>query len=115
MFVTELKGPRVSLKKGDIVKVISGKEKGKQGKILQILTKEQRVLVEKLNLIKKHQKPSQDNKQGGIVEKEASMHISNVMLICNHCNKNTRFKIKVLEDNKKIRICAKCGEGIDRV
>jgi large subunit ribosomal protein L24 len=114
MFVTELKGPRVSLKKGDIVKVISGKEKGKQGKILQILTREQRVLVEKLNLIKKHQKPSQDNKQGGIVEKEASMHISNVMLICNHCNKNARIKIKILENNKKLRICTKCGEGIDR-
>ncbi len=115
MVGTELKLPPISLKKGDMIKILSGKEKGKQGKVLLVILKSQRVLVEKLNLIKKHQKPTQTNKQGGIVEKEAPIHVSNVMLVCGHCNKMTRPKIKVLENNKKIRICKKCGEGIEKV
>jgi large subunit ribosomal protein L24 len=114
MLGTELKKNPVNLKKGDMVEVISGKESGKQGKVLQVLASEQRILVEKLNMIKKHQKPNQNNKQGGIIDKEASIHISNVMLVCRHCNKVTRTGIKVLEDKKKIRICKKCGESIDK-
>jgi len=104
----------VNFKKGDMVEVISGKERGKQGKVLQVLSREQRILVEKLNMIKKHQKPNQNNKQGGIVDKEASVHISNVMIICNHCNKVTRTGTKVLENRTKIRVCKKCGESIDK-
>lgn len=115
MLGTELKPPPISLKKGDMIKIISGKEKGKQGKVLQVISKSQSVLIEKLNLIKKHQKPTQTNKQGGIIEKEAPIHVSNVILVCSHCNKMTRPKIKFLENSKKLRICKKCGEGIDKV
>jgi large subunit ribosomal protein L24 len=114
MLGMEVKNTPVRLKKGDMVEVISGKERGKQGKVLQILAREQRILVEKLNMIKKHQKPNQNNKQGGIVDKEASIHISNVMLICNHCNVVTRTGSKVLENKQKIRVCRKCGESIDK-
>ena len=114
MLGTESKHPRLNLKKGDMIKIIAGKEKGKQGKILQVFSRNERVLVEKLNLIKKHQKPTQMNKQGGVIEKEAPIHISNVILICQHCNKITRPKIKFLENDKKLRICKKCGEGIDK-
>ena len=114
MLAIELKRTPLNLKKGDMVEVITGKESGKQGKVLQVLSREQRVLVEKLNMIKKHQKPNQNNKQGGIVDKEASIHISNVMLVCRHCNKVTRTGSKVLENKKKMRICKKCGESIDK-
>lgn len=114
MLATELKKTPVNLKKGDRVEVITGKESGKQGKVLQVLSSEQRILVEKLNMIKKHQKPNQNNKQGGIVDKEAPIHVSNVMLVCGHCNKMTRTGTKVLENKKKLRICKKCGESIDK-
>jgi large subunit ribosomal protein L24 len=104
----------VKIRKGDMVEVVTGKERGKQGKVLQVLAREKRILIEKLNLIKKHQKPNQSNKQGGIVDKEASIHISNVMLICTHCSKATRPATKLLENGKKIRVCKKCGESIDK-
>lgn len=114
MNTIETPAPRVRIRKGDTVKVISGREKGKEGKVLQILSKEAKIKVEKLNMIKKHQKPTQKNTQGGIVEKEAAIAISNVMLVCTRCSKLTRVGMKVLEDGKKIRICKKCGEGIDK-
>ncbi|HXN05932.1 MAG TPA: 50S ribosomal protein L24 [Nitrospiria bacterium] len=114
MNTIEIPSPRVRIKKGDTVKVISGREKGKEGKVLQVLSKEAKIKVEKLNMIKKHQKPTQKNTQGGIVEKEAAIAISNVMLVCTRCLKLTRVGMKVLENGKKIRICKKCGEGIDR-
>lgn len=105
---------RAKIKKGDTVKVISGREKGKEGKVLQVLAKKAKIRVEKLNMIKKHQKPTQKNTQGGIVEKEAAIAISNVMLVCTRCSKLTRIGMKVLENGKKIRLCNKCGEGIDK-
>lgn len=100
------------IKKGDLVGVITGKEKGKSGKVLAVYPKKERVLIEKLNMVKRHQKPSKQFKQGGVVEKESSIHWSNVMIMCSKCNKAVRGKYKVIEE-KKARICGKCGEMLD--
>ncbi|MCL4319037.1 MAG: 50S ribosomal protein L24 [Firmicutes bacterium] len=101
------------VKKGDLVKVLAGKDKGKQGKIIRSLPKESRVVVEKVNLIKKHQKPTQKYPQGGIVAMEAPLHVSNVMVICSACKKPTRTGHKFLENGKKVRQCKHCGAAID--
>jgi large subunit ribosomal protein L24 len=100
------------LKKGDTVKVIAGKEKGKSGKILSTIPAKQRVVVEKINLIKKHQRPDAKGK-GGIVEKEGPIHISNVMYLCDKCGSGVRIGYKILDDGKKARVCAKCHETLD--
>ena len=104
---------RIPVKKGDLVMVISGKEKGKSGKVIEVLLKKERVRVEKLNFVKRHAKPSQQNRQGGIVEKEASIHWSNVAPMCIKCNKAVRKKIGISKDGKKSRLCVKCGEQLD--
>ena len=100
------------LKKGDMVKVVAGKEKGKSGKILRIIGKKNRVTVEKLNFIKKHQKPDAKAK-GGILQKEGPIHISNVMYLCGKCNSAVRVGYRVLEDGRKVRTCKKCSELLD--
>ena len=94
----------------DLVMVVAGKEKGKTGKILSVLSKKNRVIVEKVNFIKRHSRPDAKNRQGGIVEREGTIPISNVMIVCSKCNKSTRIGKKSLEDGKKVRICRKCGE-----
>lgn len=107
---------RCRLKKDDKVKIIAGKDKGKIGKILKVVRKTNRVLVENVNFVKRHSKPSAANRQGGIIEKEAPIHISNVMLMCNKCLAPIRIKMTVLEQdgkNEKKRVCRKCGEMID--
>lgn len=96
-----------------MVTVIAGKEKGKSGKVLKVLPKTSRVLVEKLNRVKRHQKPTQTNPQGGVIEKELGIHCSNVMLLCQKCNKPVRVSHKTVKD-KKVRVCRKCGEAIDK-
>ncbi len=95
--------------KNDQVIVISGKEKGKTGKILEILRAAGRARVEKLNMVKRHQKANPAMKQGGIVEKEASIHLSNLMIYCSKCKKGVRTGVQVEKDGKKARICKKCG------
>ena len=100
------------IKAGDMVAVIAGKEVGKQGKVLRIVLEKQRVTIEKINMMKKHMRPSQENQQGGIVEREGTVHLSNVMLICNKCDKGVRIGNKVLDDGTKVRICRSCGEQI---
>jgi len=100
------------LKKGDTVKVIAGKEKGKTGKILSTLADRQRVVVEKVNLIKRHKKADAKGK-GGIVEKEGSIHRSNVMLLCSKCGAGVRIGYKIMDDGKKTRTCVKCRETLD--
>lgn len=100
------------LKKGDTVKVISGREKGKTGKILSKIDDKDRVIIEKVNLIKKHQKPDAKGK-GGIVEKEGAVHVSNVLYLCNKCGTGVRIGYKILEDGKKTRVCAKCHDILD--
>ena len=101
------------LKKGDTVVVIAGKERGKSGKVLRVIRKRDRAVVEKVNMVKRHLRPSPQTGQGGILEKEASIHISNLMVICTKCTDPTRVGRKVLEDGKKVRYCKKCGEILD--
>jgi len=96
--------------KNDIVLVISGNYKGKRGKVLKVFPKKHRVIVEGVNFIKRHTKPTQKNPQGGIVEKEAPIHVSNLMVVCPKCDTPTRLGRKILEDGKKVRICMNCGE-----
>ncbi len=105
----------IHLKKDDIVQVMTGREKGKKGKVLALHRDEDRVVVEKLNMFKRHLKPSGQGKQGGIVEKEGKIHISNVLLVCDKCGKGVRIKRKKLEDGNRVRVCAKCGEVMDTV
>ena len=102
------------IKKEDKVKVIVGKDKGKIGKVLSVNRKKNRVLVEKINIVKRHSKPTSQNKQGGIVEKEMPIQWSNVMVMCNKCVTPARVKMQRLEDGKKVRVCAKCGEALDK-
>lgn len=101
------------IKKDDKVKVLSGKDKGKIGKVLSIKRKNDRILIEKINFVKRHARPSAQHKQGGIIESEAPIHWSNVMLMCNKCMKPVRIKMKRLEDGQKKRVCRKCSEIID--
>ena len=93
--------------------VISGKEKGKTGKILKVIPKKERVIVERVNMIKKSTKSSQMSK-GGIVEREGSIHVSNVLIFCRKCTSQVRTRKKFLDDGKKVRICVKCEEIIDK-
>ncbi|WP_027185849.1 50S ribosomal protein L24 [Desulfovibrio inopinatus] len=100
--------------KDDKVMVIAGKDKGKIGKVLKLLPKHDRVLVEKVNLVKRHTKANPyAQTAGGIVEKEAAMDISNVALMCDACAKPTRVGYKMTEDGKKVRFCKKCNEVLD--
>ena len=105
--------PKFKIRKGDTVKVISGKEKGKTGNVIRVDPVKRIVFVEKTNIIKQHMKPSQKRKQGGIIEREGALHISKVMLICRNCGKESRLGMKILDDRKKMRFCKKCGEIID--
>ena len=97
--------------KKDKVLVLVGKDRGKQGEVIQVLPQTQRVVVSKINFVKRHSKPTQ-TQPGGIREKEASLHISNVMLICKKCSQPMRPKSDRLSDGTKVRICRKCGEMI---
>lgn len=98
------------IRKNDMVKVISGNYRGKSGRVLKVFPKNDRIIVEGVNFIKRHTRPSQNNPQGGIVEKEAPIHVSNVVLI--HSNEPTRVGYKVLKDGKKVRYAKKTGEVI---
>ncbi|MBE3597217.1 MAG: 50S ribosomal protein L24 [Hydrogenibacillus sp.] len=102
------------VKKGDEVMVISGKDKGKKGRVLAAFPKKQRVLVEGVNIVKKHQKPSVQYPQGGIIEKEAPIHVSNVMPIDPKTGRPTRVGYKVLPDGRKVRIAKRSGEPLDK-
>ena len=96
--------------KNDIVLVISGDDKDKRGKVLRVFPGQQRLLVEGVNFIKRHTRPTQSNPKGGIVEKEATLHISNVMVVCPKCNEPTKTGSKTLEDGRRARLCKQCGE-----
>ncbi len=105
----------VRLKKGDNILVICGEDKGKSGKIIDLFPKESRVIIEGINFLKKHMKPTQKSPQGGIVRQEGPINLSNVRLICNKCNKPTSVKYEKTKEGKKVRVCKKCGEIIDKV
>jgi len=106
-------GSKVYIRKDDTVLVISGKYRGKKGKVIKVIPSRDFVYVQGVNLHKKHQKPTKDVPQGGIIEREGPIHRSNVMLLCPKCHKPTRIKAKVLGE-KKVRACQKCGEAIDK-
>jgi large subunit ribosomal protein L24 len=101
------------VKKDDMVVVTVGKDKGKTGKVLRINQKTDRVIVEKVNIIKRHVRPSQKSK-GGIMERESPIAVSNVMIYCEKCSKPVRVGNKILEDGKKVRYCRKCNEVLDK-
>ena len=103
----------IAIKRNDLVVVTAGKEKGKKGKVLRVLRDKDRVIVEKVNFIKRHQKPSGAQKQGGIIEREGPLHLSNVMLFCEKCGKGVRIRRQRLEDGNVVRLCAGCGESFD--
>ena len=100
------------IKKNDTVKILAGKDKGKTGVVLRVLTDRQRVFVEKVNLVKKARRKTQQDPQGGFVELEAALHISNVMLVDKKANTPTRFKVSVLKDGSKVRVSKKSKEAI---
>jgi large subunit ribosomal protein L24 len=104
-----------SVKRDDIVQVMAGKEKGKRGKVLRVYPVRDRIIVEKINMIKCHTRPSQENQQGGIIEKEGTIHMSNAMPVCNKCDAPVRIRHQRLQEEKKVRVCAKCGEPLDKV
>ncbi len=102
------------IKRDDKVVVISGKEKGKKGKVLITEPKNNKVIIEKVNMVTKHEKPKGQGKPGGIIHQEAPVHASKVMLVCGKCGKATRLAFKMLEDGNKVRVCKKCGETFDK-
>lgn len=104
---------KLNVKKGDTVVVLSGKDKGKQGEVLQALPKKGKVIVKDVNKVKRHTKPNQKAPQGGILVKEAPLHASKVMVVCPACKKPTRIAHKLV-DGKNVRVCKKCGEVIDK-
>ena len=103
----------MQVRKNDSVMVIAGKERGKTGKVLRVLPDKDAVIVERLNMVKRHTKPRGPQQPGGIVEKEASIHASNIMLMCDKCNAPVRIGRKILADGKKIRVCRRCNEALD--
>ena len=103
----------MKIRKNDTVLVITGKDRGKKGKVRFAYPRDERVLVEGVNFIKRHTKARREVKQAGIIEREASIHVSNVMLLCNKCSHPTRVGFSFLQDGRKVRICRHCGEVID--
>ncbi|MGH7796026.1 MAG: 50S ribosomal protein L24 [Candidatus Binatia bacterium] len=103
----------MQIRKNDSVMVIAGKERGKTGKVLRVLTDKEAVIIERLNIVKRHTKPRGPQQSGGIVEKEAAIHASNIMIMCDKCNAPARVGRKTLADGKKIRICRNCKEALD--
>lgn len=103
---------KMNIKKGDRVKVLSGKDRGAEGTVLSMKPEAQRVTVEQVNIIKKAMRPTQANPEGGIASMEAPIHVSNVALICPSCKETTRIGVK-RDQGKKVRVCKKCGADID--
>ena len=102
--------PKVHVRKGDTVQVIRGKDAGKKGKILAVIPDKGRVIVEKVNVVKRHARPTRRLPQGGILEKEAPIDASNVMIVCDKCHRPTRIGRRILEEGEKVRFCKRCGE-----
>jgi large subunit ribosomal protein L24 len=113
MAQTPARSKKFRVKKGDNVEVVQGKEAGKRGKVLRVLAAEERIVVERVNFIKRHVRPSKKTPQGGVIEREASMHISNVKLVCPSCNQAVRVGVR-MEGEEKIRYCKKCNVQVDK-
>jgi large subunit ribosomal protein L24 len=106
--------PGAHIHRGDTVAIIAGRERGKRGKVLRVLPEQGRVLVEKVNMVKRHQRPTQRLRQGGIIEREGPLALANVLLVCGRCDRPVRTGISVLADGRKIRVCKRCGEPMDK-
>ncbi len=106
---------RLGIRRDDFVEVRAGKDRGRRGKVLSVLPKDSSVIVEKVNMVKRHQRPSQKVRQGGIIEKENKIRVSNVMVVCQKCDRPVRIGGKRLENGKNVRICRRCGEVLDLV
>lgn len=102
---------KMNVKKGDEVIVIAGKDKGKTGKVIQVIPSQEKVVVEGVAIVKRHTKPTQKMPQGGIIEKEAAIHVSNVMPFCSTCKKGVRVA-HTIENGTKTRVCRKCGKAL---
>lgn len=105
---------RARIKKNDTVMVIAGRERGKTGKVLRVIPNEGRALIEQLNMVKRHQKARSPQAASGIVEKEAPLHLSNVMIMCDKCNAPVRMGKRTLDDGRSVRVCRRCGDQLDR-
>ena len=105
---------RARIKKNDTVMVIAGRERGKTGKVLRVIPEKSRALIEQLNMVKRHQKARGPQSAAGIVEKEAPLHLSNVMIMCDKCNAPVRMGKRALDDGRSVRVCRRCGEQLDR-
>jgi large subunit ribosomal protein L24 len=106
--------PKLHIKKNDLVMVVTGREKGKSGRVLKVIPEKGKLIIEKINFIKRHTRPHGQQRQGGILEKEAPLHASNVMILCEKCNKPVRTGHRIVEGDKKARVCKKCGEIFDK-
>jgi large subunit ribosomal protein L24 len=98
----------------DTVLILTGKDRGKKGRVIRLFPKVEKALVEKINMVKRHTRPTQQLPQGGILEKEAHVHLSNLQVVCSKCGKATRIAHKVLASGVKTRACKKCGEILDK-
>ena len=106
--------PGMHIKKNDTVYVLSGKDRGKTGKVLKVFLDKERAIVEGLNYINKHTRPNpQKNVKGGILPKESPIHVSNLMVVCKRCNKHSRTGFHLNQDGRKVRVCKKCNELLD--
>ena len=103
----------MNIRKDDTVVVITGKDKGKEGKVLQAMPKEGKILISGVNMVTKHKKPRGQSDPGGIIHQEAPIDASNAMLVCSKCGKATRIAHKLLDDGSKVRVCKKCGDTFD--
>ena len=104
----------VHVRRGDTVAVIAGRDRGKRGKVLRVLPEKGRVVVEKINLMKKHQRPTQKLRQGGIIEREGALALSNVLVVCGRCDRPVRTGTRILADGRKSRVCRRCGESLEK-
>ncbi|HYD49126.1 MAG TPA: 50S ribosomal protein L24 [Terriglobales bacterium] len=102
------------IRKNDTVVVIAGRERGKTGKVLRVITDKERVVIEHLNMVKRHSKGRGGQAAQGIVEKEAPIHVSNLMILCDKCNAPVRTGKKLLDTGRSVRVCRRCGEQVDR-
>jgi len=103
----------MTIRKNDSVMVITGRERGKTGKVLKVIPDESRAVIERVNLVKRHTRARGPQQPGGIVEKEASIHLSNLMAMCDKCNAPVRLGYKIMPDGKKVRVCRRCSETLD--
>ena len=106
--------PRIHVRKGDMVEVIGGKFRGKRGKVLEVMAADGRVIVEGVNLVKRHVKPSQKAPQGGIIEKPAPLPTARLMIVCSKCGEAVRVGHRFLGDGSKVRYCKHCGESLEK-